>query len=78
MKILVLCFLFAGCTVYHYPPTTITVRDSYNTYAPVYAPTSASTQAQIYTTGSITQPVYAPYNKVKKVKKVKKYRGGQW
>ncbi len=79
MKIaLCLCLLFVGCTVYHYPPTTVTIRDSYNTYAPVYAPTSAPTYAQVYTKGAKAQPAYAPQKKVKKAKKVKAYEGGQW
>jgi hypothetical protein len=46
MKIIVALFtllLLAGCSIHHYQPPQITIRDSYNTYAPVYAPVYSPT-----------------------------------
>lgn len=62
-KILLLCLLFVGCTVNHYPPNI--VRDSYNTYAPVYSPTYAPVQTTYQMTST---------PKLKKAKKVKKIK----
>lgn len=78
-----------GCAVYNYPPSYVTVRDSYNTYAPVYAPTTTRTE-YAYT----PPPTRNPANNTalmkllqqhgilgkktpKKVKKVKIYRNGE-
>ena len=46
-KLFVLCFLFIGCS---YAPTYSLVKDSYNTYSPVYAPTNTETYAPTYQT----------------------------
>jgi len=46
-KFFVLCFLFFGCS---YAPTYSMTKDSYNTYAPVYAPTKTETYAPTYPT----------------------------
>jgi hypothetical protein len=43
MKILLLCLLFVGCS---YSPSYYTIRDSYNTYAPVYAPQTTTQTTQ--------------------------------
>jgi hypothetical protein len=73
-KMLCLCFLFMGCAVYSYPPSYVTVRDSFNTYT--YAPTYVPTYALVQTTN--TYSTYTPkIKKAKKSKKVKIYRNGE-
>jgi hypothetical protein len=72
-KLFVLCFLFIGCT---YAPHYSMVKDSYNTYAPVYAPTS--TYAPVNTTNTYptrTQQTYAyPTYAQRNVIPVRQYR----
>jgi hypothetical protein len=72
-KIFILCFLFVGCT---YAPQYSMVKDSYNTYAPVYAPTS--TYAPVNTRNTYptrTQQTYAyPTYTQQNVIPVRRYR----
>jgi hypothetical protein len=50
-KFLLVCFMIAGCS---YSPHYALTKDSYNTYAPVYAPTTTETYAPT------TTETYAP------------------
>jgi len=72
-KLFLLCFIFFGCT---YAPQYSMVKDSYNTYAPVYAPTS--TYAPVNTRNTYptrTQQAYAyPIYAQRNVIPVQQYR----
>jgi hypothetical protein len=65
-----LCFLLVGCS---YSPRYQVVKDSYNTYAPVNAPSYTSTYVPVYSPAQTTYAAMQP-QKVKKAKKVKKYK----
>jgi hypothetical protein len=84
-KFFVFCFLFFGCS---YSPTYSLTKDSYNTYAPVYAPTQTETYAPVNSTPAQTRQTYPIYARqahptytrqvypayTGKIKKVLKYR----
>ena len=57
-KLFVLCFLFVGCT---YAPHYSMTKDSYNTYAPVYAPTHTETYAPVNNAPTQTRQTYPAY-----------------
>jgi hypothetical protein len=74
-KLFILCFLYVGCT---YAPHYSLVKDSYNTYAPVYAPTQTETYAPVNTRNTYptrTQQTYAfPIYAQRNVIPVRRYR----
>ena len=57
-KLFILCFLFVGCT---YAPHYSMTKDSYNTYAPVYAPTHTETYAPVNNAPAQTRQTYPAY-----------------
>ena len=65
-NLLCLCLLCVGCA---YSPRYYMVRDSYNTYAPVYAPTYTTTHAPVYSTNAVSG--YKQKALPKKAKKLK-------
>jgi hypothetical protein len=63
-KLFVLCFLFFGCS---YAPHYSLVKDSYNTYAPVYSPTETNTYSPTYQTRPSSYATATPARSLKYV-----------